>query len=363
MYEEQTFFASLGSDLRIGCFHRNHSSVGRSRKNTYRIRTVCTVGNQQCIPTSPRCAQASRNGAEANVSRKSRPMGQASRTTKLLLDFSDRRGEGANTSKRAYLEETGKILDAARAFYLAFFLAHPDKLTERVQYFSEKLQQERERLLSPHELLSWAESLTVETAAHPSPLPAYNFSQQFPDFPFIYRRSVIKDAIGKVRSYLSNLANWRASGKKQGRPGSPGASNHPTLYDEAFSLDLDEADLHPSPRTCFARLKVYTGTTWDWHHYPVKLSRYFEARWRDPAWENQSPKLILRPKTAALHFAQVKTVAAKKVKASKEDPHLVTVAVDLNVKNLAVITVRQDGAIIETIFVRDQGLDRQRYGQ
>jgi transposase len=78
-------------------------------------------------------------------------------------------------------------------------------------------------------------------------LPAYNFSQQFPNFPFIYRRSVIKDAIGKVRSYLSNLANWRASGKKQG-------------------------------------------------------------------------------------------------------------------KNLAVITVRQDGKIIETLFVTDRGLDRHRYG-
>src|SRR6266699_3617462 len=95
-----------------------------------------------------------------NVSRKSRPMGQASRTTKLLLDLSDRGDGGANTSKRVYLEETGKILDAARAFYLAFFLAHPDKLTERVRYFSEKLQQERE-------LLSWAEALTVETAAIP----------------------------------------------------------------------------------------------------------------------------------------------------------------------------------------------------
>ncbi len=289
-------------------------------------------------------------------------MGQATRTTKLFLDLGNREEGGANSGKRAYLEETARLLDAARAFYVTFFLAHPDKLAEKVRYFSEQHQEERERLLSPNELLTWAESLTVETRAHPHPLPSYDFSARFPDFPFIYRRSVIKDAIGKVRSFLSNLATWRASGKKQGRPGSPGASNHPTLYDEAFSLDLDEADLHPSPRTCFARLKVYTGTTWEWHHYPVKLSRYFEARWRDPAWENQSPKLILRPRTAALHFAQVKTVAAKKVKASKEDPHLVTVAVDLNVKNLAVITVRQDGAIIETLFVRDRGLNRQRYG-
>jgi putative transposase len=288
-------------------------------------------------------------------------MGQASRTTKLLLDLSNRGDGGANTSKRVYLEETGKILDAARAFYLAFFLAHPDKLTERVRYFSEKLQQERERLLSPHELLSWAEARTVETAAHPSPLPSYNFSQQFPDFPFIYRRSVIKDALGKARSYLSNLANWNTSGKKKGQPGSPGASNHPTLYEEAFCLDLDATDLRTSPRTCFARLKVYTGTGWEWHNYPVKLSRYFEERWRDPAWEHQSPKLILRQKSAALHFPQVKHVEAKRVKESKKDLHLVTVGVDLNVKNLAVVTVRQDERIIETVFLTDHGLDQARY--
>src|SRR5713226_9998219 len=97
------------------------------------------------------------------------------------------------------------------------------------------------------------------------------------------------------------------------------------------------------PHTCFARLKVYTGTAWQWHHYPVKLSRYFEARWRDPSWEAQSPKLILHKESAALHFPQVKHVEAKRVKESQEDPHLVTVAIDLNVKNLAVITVRRDG--------------------
>ena len=38
-----------------------------------------------------------------------------------------------------------------------------------------------------------------------------------------------------------------------------------------------------------------------------------------------------------------------------------TVAVDLNVKNLAVIVVRLRGTIIETVFVRDHGLDQHRY--
>src|SRR5262245_39706508 len=87
-----------------------------------------------------------------HVNRKRKRMGQACRTTKLLLDLSGRSGGGANTGKRAYLEETVKILDAARAFYVAFFLAHPDKLSERVRYFSQKHQEERERLLSSNEL-------------------------------------------------------------------------------------------------------------------------------------------------------------------------------------------------------------------
>ncbi|HYT27597.1 MAG TPA: transposase [Ktedonobacteraceae bacterium] len=288
-------------------------------------------------------------------------MGQATRTTKLLLDLGKRDQGGANTDKQAALTATVEVLNRARAFYIQFFLAHPDKLAERVSYFSEKHQEERERLISPNELLTWAEALTVATRDHPHPLPSYNFSQQFPEFPFIYRRSVIKDAIGKVRSYHSHLANWQASGKNRGLPGSPGATNHPTLYSSAFCLDLDAADLRPGPGSCFARLKVYTGVVWQWHHYPVKLSRYFEARWRDPAWEQQSPKLILQKQSAALHFPQVKAMQAKKVKESKQDPHLVTVAIDLNVKNLAVITVRQHDRILETVFVRDHGLDQQRY--
>src|SRR5258708_14594190 len=258
-------------------------------------------------------------------------MGKAIRTTKLLIDLGERTQGAANTRKRAYLEETAKILDAARAFYVAFCLAHPEKLHERVNYVSDKDQQERERLISPNELLTWAEFQTVETKEHPHPRPDWNFSERFPDMPFTYRRSVIKDALGKARSYLSNLANWRASGKKSGQPGPPGASNHPTLYEGAFALELDETDL----RQTFARLKVYTGATWECHHYPVKLSRYFQARRTDPAWEQHSPKLLLHGNAAALHFSQAKEVQAKKEKHRNPDHHLVTVADGVHGKNLA----------------------------
>jgi transposase len=122
-------------------------------------------------------------------------------------------------------------------------------------------------------------------------------------------------------------------------------------------LELSGTDVRQS----FARLKVYTGQRWVWANYPVKYNRYFAQRLAGEAWEQQSPKLVLRRRSAELHFSQTSGVKARKVKESKLDPDLVTVAVDLNVKQLAVITARQHGKIIETIFVTDRGFDQHRY--
>ena len=124
-----------------------------------------------------------------------------------------------------------------------------------MSFFSEKHQEQRERAISADELLTWAEFQTVATQEHPHPLPDWNFSQAFPNMPFIYRRSVIKDAIGKVKSYLANFSNWQQTGKRKGKPGLPGANNHPALYQGAFSLELEGLD----QRAVFVRLKVYTG--------------------------------------------------------------------------------------------------------
>lgn len=284
-------------------------------------------------------------------------MGYATRTTKVSLDCDSRRRGGMNVRKRNYLETTVALLNRARAFYVDFLLAHREKLSERITYVSQKDHEERERTISADELLTWIECCTVSTAAHPTPLAEWNFSAQFPDMPVVYRRSVIKDAIGKVRSYLSHLTHWQQAGKKKGKPGQPGAANHPTLYQGTFSMELEELDR----RGAFVRLKVYTGEKWAWVNYPMRYSRWHEERLNEAGWEMQSPKLILRPKQAEIHVPQVKTVKAKKVNESKLNPDLVTVGVDLNVKNLAVITVRQHGQIVKTIFVRDKGLDQHRY--
>ena len=200
-------------------------------------------------------------------------MGQAKRTTKLLLDLGKRQEGGANTGKRAYLDETAQVLNEGRGFYIEFFLAHAEKFKETVVYYSNQHLEMRERLISAHELLTWAEAATCATAEHPHPWTGWNFSEKFPEMPFVYRRSIIKDAIGKVRSYLSNLAKWEQTSKRSGKPGLPGAANHPTLYQGALILDLDTFNTQEG----FVHLKIYTGERWEWHNYPVQASRYARA--------------------------------------------------------------------------------------
>jgi len=41
---------------------------------------------------------------------------------------------------------------------------------------------------------------------------------------------------------VTTLQTWQLSGKKQGKPGLPSPSNHPTLYAGTFTLELDELD-------------------------------------------------------------------------------------------------------------------------
>jgi hypothetical protein len=86
-------------------------------------------------------------------------MGQAERTTKLLLDFSEKEKGGANRSKRAALSATSEVLNQARGFYLDFFLAHPEKLFERVQLVNKETGEVREAVISADKLLSLSQSI------------------------------------------------------------------------------------------------------------------------------------------------------------------------------------------------------------
>src|SRR5260370_10963265 len=66
---------------------------------------------------------------------------------------------------------------------------------------------------------------------------------RFPGMPIHARRAAMKEAIGKARAHLTALATWQKKGKKNGKPGFPGTNDHPTFYQGAFHLDLEEAKI------------------------------------------------------------------------------------------------------------------------
>ena len=182
-------------------------------------------------------------------------MGQAARTTKLPLDFSDREVGGANREKRRCLEETARVLDAARRFYLTFLLDHAEKLRERVEARSAQTNEVKEVLLSADKLLTWTEFQTVETEAHPDPRPEWNFSQAFPDFPNRYRRSV--SAPRHAVMYLP-MSGKEFGGTFLGHPSYldlKSEGNHSMMETRETSRDVaDEENLQDPHRMAKARL-------------------------------------------------------------------------------------------------------------
>jgi hypothetical protein len=127
--------------------------------------------------------------------------------------------------------------------------------------------------------------------------------------------------VGEVRSYLANLANWQKTRKNKGKPGMPGATDRPTLYQGSCSLELESRDLHAR----FVQLKIYDGQGWWWVNYPVKCRRYFEQSRCEEAWEHKSPLLVLRPHAAAVrdhsldqqHYRHLRRIAKKQWQSGK----------------------------------------------
>ena len=110
-------------------------------------------------------------------------------------------------------------------------------------------------LLSGTARNNFMEFLCVQTLDNPA--PKYNFTKYMYKFPCYYRRAAISEALGKVSSYKSNMANWEQThnGKK---PGYPRAGFvYPSMY-RGNTFELVEGEPYQ------ARLKVWIRNTWDW---------------------------------------------------------------------------------------------------
>lgn len=183
----------------------------------------------------------------------------------------------------------------------------------------------------------------IETLVHTTKdngFPVYDFDKKFYKMPSYLRRGAINEAIGKVTSYRSNLANWEINpiGKA---PSVPKAGYvFPSMYRTVMYNQTDDYK---------AQVKVYIRNTWDWLTIELRKSDMDYIYRRCKNRKACAPTLQKRGKEWFLDFP-----FEEKVKLCDAEVNNQTiVAVDLGINTAATISVmRSDGTILGRHFCK-----------
>ena len=183
----------------------------------------------------------------------------------------------------------------------------------------------------------------IETLVHATkenPNPVYDFDSKFYKMPSYLRRGAISEAIGKVSSYKSNLANWNKNpiGKE---PSVPKAGLvFPSMYRTVMYNQTEDYR---------AQLKVYVRNTWDWITVDLRKSdmdyivRHCKER------KQCAPTLQKRGREWFLDFPFEEKVTLNDSNINDQT----IAAVDLGINTAATISVmRSDGTILGRHFCK-----------
>lgn len=188
----------------------------------------------------------------------------------------------------------------------------------------------------------FVESLCHATAKNPNP-PYGRFDKKFYKLPSYLRRSAITEAIGKVSSYKSNLANWEnAAVSIRGRkPSFPKAGYaYPCMY---------KGGMYEQTDTYEARSKVYIRNTWDWITVRLRKSDVDYINRRCASRKECAPTLRKRGHEWFLDFPFKENVTL----ATEQVSNRTVVAVDLGINTAATVSVmRSDGTVLGRHFCK-----------
>ena len=174
--------------------------------------------------------------------------------------------------------------------------------------------------------------------------PKYpGFDKKFYKFPSYLRRGAISEAIGKVSSYTSNLANWETADiKTRGRkPSYPKAGYiYPCMY---------RTVMYKQTGTYEAKIKVFVRNTWDWITVQLRKSDVnYINRWC-VSRKKCAPTLQKRGQKWFLDFPFEEDVTLTKADVRKQT----ILAVDLGIHSAATVCVmRSDGTILGRHFCK-----------
>ncbi len=307
--------------------------------------------------------------------------------------------------KRQAILDTQVLYNQVIAFYLEFFVAHRGVFEEKVPY-TKKNGTSSERYWNAQELLTFAETHTLSTKAHPSPLMALVAAiPQAEGMPTGLRRAAINHARGKVAGWITLSQQWEHGGRKGSEPQLGVPSDPVTCY--ADMVDYPDWDLLPqvTAQHTFVAIKLWYEGQWQKVPLPIMLPRYAheallaaQAESQRIRWEKTQIKAIKIPKEPwteeekarirprvwvtlslaiyvkrdkryprhlrfALHVPMEKFVEAPpKAKVQRaENPGLPVVTVDLGVNRLAVMGAFRDNQLSATQFIHGGALNHKRH--
>ncbi len=174
-----------------------------------------------------------------------------------------------------------------------------------------------------------------------NPLPQYpDFDKKFYKMPSYMRRGAINEAIGKVSSYKSNLANWNEN-PVGNKPSCPKAGYvFPSMY---RTVMYDQTDMYT------AQIKIYVRNTWDWIAVDLKKSDMDYIYRRCATRKQCAPTLQKRGKEWFLDFPFEEKVTISDIPIYEQT----IVAVDLGINTAATVSVMYpDGTILGRHFCK-----------
>ena len=188
---------------------------------------------------------------------------------------------------------------------------------------------------------SFVETLTLPTSKRPS--VQYNFNLKFYKMPCYLRRAAISEAIGKVSSYKSNLANWEESDPRTRgeKPSYPKAGYcYPVLYRDNMYVRISDHT---------AQIKVFCNNTWDWITVQLRKSDADYILHHCKNLNECAPTLQKRGKCWYLDFVFEQNVKLANTSIKEQT----ILAVDLGINSSATCSVlKSDGTVLGRHFLK-----------
>ena len=170
-----------------------------------------------------------------------------------------------------------------------------------------------------------------------------SFDKKFYKLPCYLRRAAIMEAIGKVSSYKSNLANWEDAdsstrGEKLSYP--KAGYVYPCMY---------RTVMYEQTSAYEARIKVYIRNTWDWINLKLRKSDVDYINRRCASKKLCTPKLTKRGHEWFLDFPIEEDVTLTNTDVFNQT----IVSVDLGINSTATASImRSDGTVIGRHFCK-----------